>query len=322
MNYRFHSPTNSGLSFCIACLWLLLCGWGFSSHRCIHDAAIQALPEPLHAYFKDNRSWLVAHAVDADLRKHAVVGESEKHFIDLDLYGFHLDSLRSCFPRDRKDAISTFGDSMLTANGTGPWNAIDTYYRLVDAFSEMNQPKILRYASDLGHYVADLHVPLHTTSNYNGAQTGQQGIHSLWETQLPEQFIESYNLTSGVHPNLPKAHYLKTPHDCIWQATFDSHHAVDSVLYFEDMLSRELGNTLTHAYIERGRTQQRMRSREFTTQYHQALNGQVERRMQRSIHSLSSLWYSAWVNAGQPNLPRSNLVQDSRRIERFFNWIF
>jgi hypothetical protein len=32
------------------------------------------------------------------------------------------------------------------------------------------------------------------------------------------------------------------------------------------------------------------------------LNGMVERRMRESIFATASLWYTAWVNAGQPNL--------------------
>jgi hypothetical protein len=32
------------------------------------------------------------------------------------------------------------------------------------------------------------------------------------------------------------------------------------------------------------------------------LNGMVERRMRQSIFSIASFWYTAWVNAGQPDL--------------------
>jgi hypothetical protein len=319
---RLHSVDWFRLIFIGLGMPLALCSWGFSSHRCIHDAAIQALPEPLHAFFKEHRSWLVTHAVDADLRKHAVVGEAEKHFIDLDLYGFSMDSLKHHFPRDEEDARLAFGDSTLIANGTGPWSALRTYHRLVASFSRKDEAMILRHAADLGHYVSDLHVPLHTTSNYNGAQTGQHGIHSLWETQLPELFIDTYQLTPGIDCNLPAARYIADPQLCLWNATFDSHQAVDSVLYFEAMLSHELGRASTHAYVERGRTHQRMRTFEFASQYHQALSGQVERRMQQSIYTVSSLWYSAWVDAGQPDMPRPTIHQDLSWIKRLNNWLF
>ncbi|CAN5129343.1 hypothetical protein BH09BAC5_BH09BAC5_22680 [soil metagenome] len=34
------------------------------------------------------------------------------------------------------------------------------------------------------------------------------------------------------------------------------------------------------------------------------LNGMVERRMRASIIMFGSLWYTAWVNAGQPDLSK------------------
>ena len=30
----------------------------------------------------------------------------------------------------------------------------------------------------------------------------------------------------------------------------------------------------------------------------------VERRMRQSIYTIASFWYTAWVNAGQPNLSK------------------
>jgi hypothetical protein len=32
------------------------------------------------------------------------------------------------------------------------------------------------------------------------------------------------------------------------------------------------------------------------------LNGMVERRMRQSIYAIASFWYTAWINAGQPDL--------------------
>jgi hypothetical protein len=36
--------------------------------------------------------------------------------------------------------------------------------------------------------------------------------------------------------------------------------------------------------------------------YHSMLRGMVERRMRNSIHMVGSIWYTAWVDAGQPDL--------------------
>jgi len=32
----------------------------------------------------------------------------------------------------------------------------------------------------------------------------------------------------------------------------------------------------------------------------------IERRMRQSIHATASFWYTAWVNAGQPDLKKLN----------------
>jgi hypothetical protein len=40
----------------------------------------------------------------------------------------------------------------------------------------------------------------------------------------------------------------------------------------------------------------------FTKAYDKQLRGMVERRMQQSIISVASFWFTAWVDAGQPDL--------------------
>ncbi len=48
----------------------------------------------------------------------------------------------------------------------------------------------------------------------------------------------------------------------------------------------------------------RQYSSAFTVAYNQMLNGMVERRMRLAIVSVASFWYTAWVNAGQPDLKK------------------
>ena len=42
----------------------------------------------------------------------------------------------------------------------------------------------------------------------------------------------------------------------------------------------------------------------YSLAYQKMLNGMVQRRMRASILSVGSFWYSAWVDAGQPDLNR------------------
>jgi hypothetical protein len=66
--------------------------------------------------------------------------------------------------------------------------------KLTQAFKEKRKSEILFIAADLGHYIADAHMPLHTSDNHDGQLTDQKGIHSLWESRLPELFVKITNL--------------------------------------------------------------------------------------------------------------------------------
>jgi hypothetical protein len=65
---------------------------------------------------------------------------------------------------------------------------VDTDYaaKINGCIQRKNQTKILRYSAEIGHYIADAHVPLHTCTNHNGQLTNQIGIHSFWESRIPE----------------------------------------------------------------------------------------------------------------------------------------
>jgi hypothetical protein len=40
----------------------------------------------------------------------------------------------------------------------------------------------------------------------------------------------------------------------------------------------------------------------YSIAYNKKLQGMVERRMRASVYATASFWYTAWVNAGQPDL--------------------
>ena len=45
-------------------------------------------------------------------------------------------------------------------------------------------------------------------------------------------------------------------------------------------------------------------SQEFSRAYSAMLDGQIERRMKSAVISVGSFWYTAWIDAGQPDLSR------------------
>jgi len=199
-------------------------------------------------------------------------------------------------PRRWNDAVEQFSEDTLMEYGIVPWHISTMTYRLTKAFEEKNLKRILRNSAEIGHYVADAHVPLHTTENYNGQFSGQYGIHGFWESRLPELYEPNYDFFVG------QASYIESPLNKAWEVVEASHNALDSVLRFEKELTEEYPEDRKFSYEERGRMLVKVYSEDFSNDYHQRLNGQVERRMREAVITVGSLWFTAWVNAGQPVL--------------------
>ena len=267
--------------------------WGFYAHKRVNRYAVFTLPEELIGFYKKHIDYLTEHAVDADKRRYAIKEEAPRHYIDIDYYGKDPFQL---MPRKWNDAVDKFSEDTLLAYGIVPWHIQTVYNRLVRAFEQKDVNYILKNSADLGHYVADAHVPLHTTLNYDGQLTGQKGIHAFWESRLPELFANDYDYLVGT------AKYQYSVLDVAWEAVEGSFNALDSVLGFDKQLSEEYEQDKQYSYGKRGQKTIKQKSAEFSEAYHLMLNGMVERRLCLSIKTIGNLWYSAWVDAGQPIL--------------------
>ena len=267
--------------------------WGFWAHRRINRLAVFRLPNEMQIFFKNNIDFLTENAVNPDRRRYAVVGEAERHYIDLDVYG---DSALHILPRYWKDAVAKIGEDSLRKHGIVPWYLQTAAFQLTEAFKAKDAKRILRISADLGHYIADAHVPLHTTRNYNGQLTKQEGIHAFWESRLPELFADDYQLWIG------EPHYIENVSKEVWRIVAESHAASDSVFLFEKQLTESFDPDKKYSYELRNNVLTRTYSREFSERFHVMLKGQVERRMKASVAMVGDMWYTCWVNAGQPNL--------------------
>lgn len=269
-------------------------GWGFSVHRHINRSAAEALPQPLGGWMMREVDWLSAHATDADKRKHSVEREAPRHYLDRDAPALTcLDSLGDAPSYSRAECACT--EDTLWAYGVLPWQIQWSQKRLVEAFDAQDREAILRAAADLGHYVADAHVPLHTTLNYNGQLSGQVGVHSLWETRLPELYGGGYDLV------VDEVTYVFDVGAWAWAVVEQSHQHVEPLLKAErvlfatwvgdDQVREERGGVMALQHVE-----------PWCAAYEEALNGMVAERWRRAIGGVSSLWYTAWVDAGEPDL--------------------
>ncbi|HEX8607237.1 MAG TPA: zinc dependent phospholipase C family protein, partial [Pedobacter sp.] len=197
--------------------------WGFFAHQHINRFAVFTLPVGMIRFYKSNIRYISDHAVDPDKRRYADTAEAPRHYLDVELYDEHIDSI----PEKWADALTKYGALKMSNNGILPWQIQRSYYKLVEAFAARDSLRILIYSAYIGHYIADAHVPLHTTQNHNGQLTNQVGIHAFWESRLPELFYKEYSYVVG------KATYVESPLKQAWKIVKNTHGLVDSVLVGE-----------------------------------------------------------------------------------------
>jgi hypothetical protein len=70
------------------------------------------------------------------------------------------------------------------------------------------------------------------------------------------------------------------------------------------MLNKHFTDSTKYATEQRGKRMIKVYSVAYSRAYHKMLNGMVQRKMRSSVLSVGSFWFSAWVDAGQPDLGR------------------
>lgn len=317
------------LKFTVYAAFLMLCFssfktlWGFHAHQKINRLAVYTLPPELVGFYKKNIEYITENAVNPDKRRYIVKNEAPRHYIDLDIYP---DSIKKQLPDLYwQDAVKKFTEDSLLAYGIVPWQIQKMKFQLTEAFIKRDTREILRLSADLGHYIADANVPLHTTENYNGQLTNQTGIHGFWESRLPELFSETYDCFTG------SATYVQNPSKRAWAAVLNANAALDSVLSFEKELSIRVSDDKKFTIEERNGITVRAYSHHFSSQYHDMLKDQVQRQMKASVKMTGDFWYTCWVDAGQPDLsglekyiPEEKDKQEEKALmktwlERIFN---
>jgi len=289
-------------------LSLTFISWGFYGHRKINRYAVYLLPPEMIGFYKKHIDYITQHAIDPDKRRYIVESEAVKHYIDLDHYPYQRELVFDSIPMRWQEAKDKFSQDTLMTYGVLPWNINWVHQRLTKAFQEKRPKKILSLSADLGHYIADAHVPLHTTENYNGQLSDQVGIHALWESRIPELEGEGYDLL------LAKAYYINNPLEECWQIIQESHYLVDSVLHLEKVSTLEVGEARKYSMVKRGSVLSKNYSDFFVSEYSLKMSGMVEERMQLAIRRVAAFWFTAWINAGQPDI--SDLRINDRVLQR------
>ncbi len=276
----------------------LVFAWGRWGHKHISRAAVFALPASMQKFYYNHIDFITEGAVVPDLRRALLNDRNEppRHYIDVENFKMPVNSL----PKTSEEAFKKFDSTFLDRNGYLPWYIEDLTEKLTNAFKRRDKSEILFLSAELSHYIADAHMPLHTSTNYNGQLTGQKGIHSLWESALPETFGGSYNFKT------PSAKYIDDIPSQTFQMIAQSHSLVDTLLANE----KEVRNRFTEDNMyKKDSTGNLIKfynspvfSDEYEKQFNKAMGGMVEHQLQLSIYDVASYWYTAWVNGGKPDL--------------------
>lgn len=260
-------------------------GWGFAVHRVINRNAVANIPSD----FQEFARWateLEAMSTAADERKCCVNGEDIRHYIDIDDYP---EFFAGTFPRNYEAALAQYGRARLESNGVGPWALEESYERLVAAFTVGDWTKAVAEAADIGHYAGDLHQPLHLTTNFDGQETGQNGIHSRFETRLTGRHLTEFTPLPGPAP------HLADPLARTFEWIDEIYAGLDDILA-ADLAAKAAagGSTSSDAY--------------YNTLW-ERLGQDTWYWIASASRDVASLWYTAWKEAGAPALPGSIPVE-------------
>jgi hypothetical protein len=304
---RRYSGKNTLIITTILLITPLFLSWGEAGHLRINRAAVLSLPEPMQSFFYNHIDYVTQASPIPDLRRYLLDDKAEnaRHYFDMENFG-HYDSI----PLTLADANTVYSKDFLSKNGILPWYIENRMIELTRAFKEKRKTEILFLAAELGHYIGDANTPLHTTVNYDGQMTDQKGMHSFWETRMLKMFSGEYNYYSG------EAVYIKDIRQEIKCMILTSNALADTLLRIDRELKQSFPSDLLYFKIKRDSTDKEEKlvyTDEYAKEYHQRLNGMVEKQIQKSIVATSSFWYTAWVNAGKPDLSNMDPFDQTAR---------
>lgn len=262
----------------LAIVSVMFMSWGNNGHKKISgnaELSFNAEMVDFHAWVSE----LISHASDADIRKQWDPDEGPRHYIDIDLYEEFLNTGE--IPQDIDQAIALHGYSFVYGAGVLPWATLNTYDSLVNAFERFDWESAILFAADLGHYVGDGHMPMHITKNYDGQYTGNNGIHSRYESSMINTF------GSQIVYDGDDISVIEDVNRYIFDYLYFNYTYVDSVLLADDYARSVNSNTSSTAYKQA----LWYKTMGFTTML-----------FRNASHSLAELIYSAWAEAGKPYL--------------------
>jgi len=235
-------------SFAAVAFVLILASWGYKGHKSINSHVTLYFNAEM-SQFVSWSSTLEAHASDADNRKDSHdpnydPNEKPKHYLDIEYYSEFTST--GTIPKTLNEAIVKHGTTNVYKWGIVPWATKTTYDTLVACFRRGDLDKAVLTAADLGHYVGDGHMPLHISANYDGVMTDQKGVHSRYESDMVDAYINNLN---GAYPSQPESiSIISDVQQYILDYIYVTHSYVDTVLK-SDNYAKALDTSYGDVYV-------------------------------------------------------------------------
>lgn len=272
--------------------------WGGAAHRYIMRRALELLPPQIKPFFDANRDEVVLRVNDPDLWREVGWEDDPNHFIDFGAKEFGDYPFRD-LPRELGAAIEKFGMATLKRNGLLPWReaeAVGNLRRAMEGFAR-NAPfspgDTVLFAAVAAHYIQDAHQPLHASNNYDGQLSGQNGVHSRFESALFDRYASKLTI------NPPAVKPILNPRDAAFDVLMASYTLVDPLLA-ADKAAAAGKDEYDDDYFDK---------------FFTGVKPMLERRLGESIAATAGLIIGAWEQAGRPEL-KTTLPRTLQRVKK------
>lgn len=269
--------------------------WGEKGHLMVNRLAIEAATSKLPEFMSGSREHIIYNGPEPD--RWRIEGQTSvmntaqaaDHFFDSELWGpiSTIDADRYSFME--KVAAKKVN---LVKIGYLPYAIIENYEKLLNAFRfwrnaktaeerESARENAVYVAGVLGHYVGDSTMPMHLSVEFNGwldtspnpkGYTKDRGFHSRYESLYVDAVINADAVRQKIQP----PQHLSNVWDAIKQ------NLIQSFSELEPTYDMEKAG-------EFNPQQPRPKGTEFITN-----------QLARASTMLGNLWYTAWLESGEP----------------------
>lgn len=311
-----------------------LFAWGARGHEVITRVAVQLLEDACpkkcsHPFaLKEQMLTYLANVPDSYWRgfpKNEILDLNAAHFIGLEWFHIpsHKSSIRFTLKDGKERALSNCAKGKLPADicrklssksrltdiyraaGSSPFRIEQLSLVLENLLSrtpinDQTMIQAMLHAGILAHYVGDLANPMHTTIDYDGWQKNAGGLHWYFETHL----VDAYNFTLDSHVykkakqilgkkvQETKASYLDLAFDL----------AKNSYQDLPELIETDKEKTRTKPSVIREDGLKIKAKRLANTQGLPHFSSLIVKRLATGATFLATLWKSAWLQAGKPDL--------------------